>query len=181
MTQVVGHRPYRPAGFVVRKEAFANKTLVHNYGHGGGGISLSWGSSALAVDQVIYSGHKQAAIIGGGIMGLTTARLLQEAGWQVTIYSKSVARHTTSHVAGGEWGPFSVHDPLVSSPAFKRQIQTAAKIAHQTFSSMVGEHYGVSWTELYSMSKKPPEPHGEFDQFYPFKQQYGPGSASLCQ
>lgn len=175
ITQVVGHRPYRPAGFVVRSEAFGNKTLVHNYGHGGGGISLSWGSSALAVDEVISSEHKQAAIIGGGIMGLTTARLLQEAGWTVTIYSKSVARHSTSQVAGGEWGPYSVHDPLVSNAAFKQQLHAAAEIAHKTFTYMVGEHYGIRWMELYTASNKPPEEHGEFDKYYPFKQQYGPG------
>jgi len=38
---IVGHRPYRPAGFVVRREQLDAKTVVHNYGHGGSGISLS--------------------------------------------------------------------------------------------------------------------------------------------
>lgn len=174
VTQVVGHRPYRPEGFVVRSETFGRKTLVHNYGHGGGGISLSWGSSTLAVNEVMNTGHKQAAIIGGGVMGLTSARLLQEAGWQVTIYTKAMARHTTSQVAGGEWGPYSVHDPLVSSEAFKQQLQTAAQIAHRTFAYMVGEHYGIRWMELYTASNSPKEGHGEFDQFYPFTHQYGP-------
>mgnify|MGYP006144007319 CR=1 FL=1 len=47
---VAGLRPYRPAGFVVRAEALAGKRLVHNYGHGGAGITLSWGTSRLAVD-----------------------------------------------------------------------------------------------------------------------------------
>lgn len=175
VTEVVGFRPYRPAGFVVRSEAFADKTLVHNYGHGGGGITLSWGSSALAVNEVKSSQYKNAAIIGGGVMGLTTARLLQEAGWTVTIYTRDMARHTTSQVAGGEWGPYSVHDPLISSDAFKLQLQLAAKIAHQTFARMVGADYGIRWMELYSASDTPPEGHDEFARFYPFKQQYGPG------
>ena len=35
---VVGLRPYRAAGFVVRGEKLRDKLLVHNYGHGGGGI-----------------------------------------------------------------------------------------------------------------------------------------------
>jgi hypothetical protein len=39
---VVGLRPFRRYGFVLRAEAFGNKTIVHNYGHGGGGFSLSW-------------------------------------------------------------------------------------------------------------------------------------------
>src|SRR5690606_7646878 len=42
---VAGLRPYRPSGFVVRAEPLGEKTVIHNYGHGGGGISLSWGSS----------------------------------------------------------------------------------------------------------------------------------------
>ena len=48
---IVGHRPYRPAGFVVKSEQMDAKTIVQNYGHGGSGISLSWGSSALAVRE----------------------------------------------------------------------------------------------------------------------------------
>ena len=38
---VAGLRPYRRQGFVVRAEALGEKRLVHNYGHGGGGITLS--------------------------------------------------------------------------------------------------------------------------------------------
>src|SRR5207244_4936570 len=47
---VAGLRPYRRAGFVVRAEPLGDKMLVHNYGHGGAGITLSWGSSKLATD-----------------------------------------------------------------------------------------------------------------------------------
>tara|TARA_B100000749_G_scaffold98768_3_gene75327 strand:- start:2987 stop:4117 length:1131 start_codon:yes stop_codon:yes gene_type:complete len=174
ITEVVGHRPYRAKGFVVRREAMGQKTLVHNYGHGGGGISLCWGSSTLAVEEVADASTKHAAIIGSGVMGLTTARLLQEAGWKVTLYTKAMPRHTTSHVAGGEWGPYSVHDPDVSSPEFKQQLQRAAEISHSTFAKMVGKDYGIEWKELYSLSKTPRDDNAEFRQFYPFTQQYGP-------
>ncbi|MDP6994406.1 MAG: FAD-dependent oxidoreductase, partial [Woeseiaceae bacterium] len=51
--EVVGHRPYRPAGFVVRSEKLGEKVVVHNYGHGGSGITLCWGSSALAVRETL--------------------------------------------------------------------------------------------------------------------------------
>ena len=47
---VVGLRPYRPGGFLVEAERLGNKLLVHNYGHGGAGITLSWGSASLALD-----------------------------------------------------------------------------------------------------------------------------------
>jgi glycine/D-amino acid oxidase-like deaminating enzyme len=48
--EVVGLRPYRPSGFVVDAERLGHKLLVHNYGHGGGGVTLSWGTASLAVD-----------------------------------------------------------------------------------------------------------------------------------
>lgn len=172
ITEIVGHRPYRPEGFVVRREAFGNKTLVHNYGHGGGGITLSWGSSALAVNEVKHAKQKHAAIIGAGVMGLTTAKLLQDAGWKVTIYTREMASHTTSQVAGGEWGPYSVHDPLVSSAEFKAQLQMAAKISHQTFTRMVGDYYGVQWMELYTASNKITEADAPFSEFYPYRKTY---------
>src|SRR6185436_6338704 len=35
--EVVGLRPYRPAGFVVETERLGNTLLIHNYGHGGAG------------------------------------------------------------------------------------------------------------------------------------------------
>ena len=42
---VAGLRPYRRSGFVVRAEPLGEKRLVHNYGHGGAGITLSWVSA----------------------------------------------------------------------------------------------------------------------------------------
>ncbi len=46
----VGLRPFRPSGFRVEAETFGSKPVVQNYGHGGCGMSLSWGSSHLAVE-----------------------------------------------------------------------------------------------------------------------------------
>src|SRR5437763_1308830 len=36
---VVGRRPFRPSGFVVRAENVGDKLVVHNSGHGGGGLA----------------------------------------------------------------------------------------------------------------------------------------------
>ena len=66
---IAGHRPFRPSGFVVRREQMDDKTVIHNYGHGGGGISLSWGSSALAVREALGLLVDRAAVVGGGVMG----------------------------------------------------------------------------------------------------------------
>src|SRR5437879_1868083 len=55
--QVVGLRPFRRSGFRVEAEALGDKTLIHNYGHGGGGMSLSWGSADLAAKLALATPH----------------------------------------------------------------------------------------------------------------------------
>ena len=152
---IVGLRPYRPSGFVVKSEQFDDKVVVHNYGHGGGGITLSWGSSALAVRETLGMEHRDVAVVGGGVMGLTSARLLQDAGWKVTIYTKDVARHSTSNRAGGQWSPASVYDKDVVTDAFMSQLVWAAKVSHHAQTNLGGADYGIRWMENYFLSDKP--------------------------
>lgn len=174
--EVVGHRPYRPGGFVVRSEKLGDKVVVHNYGHGGAGITLSWGSSALAVRETLGMEHRDVAVIGSGVMGLTSARLLQDAGWNVTVYTRDMARHTTSNVAGGEWGPASAHDPEVSSAAFKSQLDFALRIAHHAHTNLGGADYGIYWKELYYLGNSAErESEGNYGHLYPFEGTLGPG------
>lgn len=176
---IVGHRPYRPSGFVVRSESFDDKIVVHNYGHGGGGLSLSWGSSALAVRETLGMQAGEVAVIGSGIMGLTSARLLQDAGWTVTIYTRNVARHTTSNVAAGEWSPYSVFDPSVASDAFRSQLGWAARVAHHAYTNLGGADYGVRWLEAYSLQDTlnagDADDAGDLADLFPFSATLGPG------
>jgi D-amino-acid oxidase len=48
----VGLRPFRPE-VRLESEPFGAGVLWHNYGHGGGGISLSWGCAAEVADGVL--------------------------------------------------------------------------------------------------------------------------------
>src|SRR5260221_12226828 len=97
--RVTGLRPYRPSGFVVRVEKAGDKTIVHNYGHGGGGVTLSWGTASLAVSLATQTGAKRMAVLGAGAVGLATARLLSERGVMVTIYAKDIPPNVTSNIA----------------------------------------------------------------------------------
>jgi D-amino-acid oxidase len=97
---VVGLRPFRPSGFRVAKEMVGNTAVVHNYGHGGGGITLSWGTSKLAVDLGLPGHVGPVAVLGCGAVGLATARLAQEFGFDVTIYTKAMPPETTSVGSG---------------------------------------------------------------------------------
>ena len=174
---IVGHRPYRPSGFVVRSEQLDDHLVVHNYGHGGGGLSLSWGSSALAVREVADVEPAEAAIIGSGVMGLTSARLLQDAGWRVVIYTREVARHTTSNVAAGEWSPYGVYDPQTATPDFLKRLEEAARIAHHAYTNLGGPDYGVSWIEQYELSADPFDPveTDPFADLFPHRADLPPG------
>ena len=42
-------RPFRPQGPRIQAERRHGKTIVHHYGHGGSGWSLSWGSAQKAL------------------------------------------------------------------------------------------------------------------------------------
>jgi hypothetical protein len=155
--EVVGLRPYRDGGFVVRMEPLGNKRLVHNYGHGGAGITLSWGTSKLAT-QLGLQGHQgPVAVLGAGVIGLTTARLVQEAGFPVTIYAQALPPETTSNIAGGQWLPSSYYHPRSVTPEWKIQNDAAVDYSYRRFQIMVGEEYGVRWvTHFFEASAPPP-------------------------
>jgi len=171
---IVGLRPFRPSGFVVRGEKLDQKVVIHNYGHGGAGITLSWGTAQLAVAEAAQIESRQAAVIGCGVVGLSTARLLQQRGYSVTIYTKAMPQDTTSNVAGGLWSPVTVYDHERVTPEFRRQFGDAGRFAFRRYQSLVGEAYGVRWLPLYSLSRDaafqppPPEsPNSEIEPLYP--------------
>jgi len=153
---LVGLRPFRPSGFLVRAERFGGKTLVHNYGHGGSGITLSWGTSRLATNLGLPGHQGGVVVIGAGVVGLTTARLVQEAGYAVTIYAKALPPETTSNIAGGQWYPSILYDPDRLTPQFEQQLVAAAAYAYRRYQILIGDDYGVRWMTNYLLSDDPP-------------------------
>ncbi len=152
---MAGLRPYRPQGFVVRTEKLGDKTMIQNYGHGGGGVTLSWGTAHLAVEQAQAAWSPQVAVLGAGAVGLATARLLQRRGAQVTIYAKALPPDTTSNIAGAQWWPTSVFQEDGATAEFKQQFIRASEWAHREFQLLVGDRYGVRWLPNYMVSDSP--------------------------
>jgi glycine/D-amino acid oxidase-like deaminating enzyme len=159
---LVGLRPFRAPGFVVRGEKMADKLVIHNYGHGGAGITLSLGSAALALRELPDTPDRRAAVIGAGALGLATARKLQERGYQVTLYARDLPPNTTSNVAGGLWAPTSAYSATQASPAFLAQLREALAISHHEFGMMVGAGFGVTWKENYHLDARPNGPETIF-------------------
>lgn len=153
---IAGLRPYRANGFVVRAEPLGDKLLVHNYGHGGAGITLSWGCAKLASD-IGLSGHSDpVAVIGAGVIGLSTARLAQERGHPVTIYADALPPETTSNIAGGQIHPASHYRENQVSDAWRAQYAAAMDFSWRRFQLLVGEDYGVRWRATYDQRSGPP-------------------------
>ena len=153
---MVGLRPFRPSGFRVAKEMVGETAVVHNYGHGGGGITLSWGTSKLAVDLGLPGHVGPVAVLGCGAVGLATARLAQEAGFDVTIYTKAMPPETTSNIAGGQWYPASVYDPETTlTPEFTQQFVAAARYGYRRYQIMTDPKYGIRWMRNYFIKNSP--------------------------
>jgi len=158
----VGLRPHRPSGFVVKVAKLDEKTIVHNYGHGGAGMSLSWGTGSLAADLAMDHGDRRAAVIGSGVVGLTAARQLQRRGFTVTIYAMAVLPDTTSNMSLAGFTPMSgLIDRDKHTPEWDAQFLRAADIAYRQLQLLVGAHYGVSWVDQYNPSDaiQPPNPN----------------------
>ncbi len=154
--RIAGLRPFRPSGFVVRRDEVGGKTLVHNYGHGGGGVSLSWGCAHLAIRLAGGVSGKACAVIGGGVIGLSAARLLLERGAKVDLYARELPPHTTSNIAGAQWWPVSVFDQSKRSEAFGAQFVEAANFSHRYFQHLVGPRWGVRWIPNYYLDEEEP-------------------------
>ncbi len=100
-------RPFRAAGPRLDAETIGETLVVHNYGHGGSGWSLSWGSSEIAVGKALAGSPRAVAVIGNGPLGLTSALLAQSAGAHVTIYSRELVPEMPSLRASGSFTPDS--------------------------------------------------------------------------
>ncbi|HEV2736900.1 MAG TPA: FAD-dependent oxidoreductase, partial [Longimicrobiaceae bacterium] len=119
------------------------------YGHGGAGVTLSWGTADMAVEHALAQPGRTAAVLGCGAVGLATARLLQDRGFSVTIYARELPPDTTSNVAGALWSPVGVADWSQREGPFAARLARAARFAHRYFQTLAGERYGVRWLPLY--------------------------------
>ena len=153
----VGLRPHRPSGFVLRAEKMDGKLLVHNYGHGGSGMSLSWGTGQMAAELALEQPERRAAVIGCGVVGLTSARQLQRRGFQVTMYAAAVPPDTTSNMSLAGFTPTS---GLVSfdrrTAEWDAQFRRAVEIAYRQLQLLTGPKYGISWINNYAPTDTEP-------------------------
>jgi glycine/D-amino acid oxidase-like deaminating enzyme len=168
-------RPFRPQGPRIEAERRHGKTIVHHYGHGGSGWSLSWGSAQKALGLIQATRDKEIAVIGCGAIGMTTARVAQRAGLKVRIYCKDRPPEVRSSAATGVWSPDS---RLVlqehASPAFGDAWEAMARHSFKTYQGLLGlAGEPVAWHDGYVLSDVP------FDQPVPGWEDHEPEYAQL--
>jgi D-amino-acid oxidase len=164
-------RPFRAAGPRFDVVKVGDKPVVTNYGHGGSGWSLSWGSADVVVRKAMEAapGVRDCAIIGAGALGLTAALTAQRMGYNVTIYAKERAPYIRSVRATGSWTPDSrvslVED---AAPGFDVLWERMARTSWAMYSSYLGsvgtpiewvDHYALSDSEPRSRSSGAPDPN----------------------
>ncbi len=149
-------RPFRAAGPRLDTEMVGDTLVVHNYGHGGSGWSLSWGSGTIAVGKAMANSPAEIAVIGCGALGLTSAILAQQAGAKVTIYAQELLPKTRSARATGSWTPSSrIALEPVAGPAFEHLWEQMARVSHKTYRSYLGlPGRPVEWIDRYNISDR---------------------------
>lgn len=146
-------RPFRAAGPRLEAEQIGHQLVVHNYGHGGSGWSLSWGSSSIAVQMALAESPREVAVIGCGALGLTSAILAQQAGARVTIYARDVLPRTRSARATGSWTPDSRIALADAAPAgFPALWEKMARTSFKSYRSYLGlPGAPVEWKDQYML------------------------------
>jgi D-amino-acid oxidase len=136
-------RPHRRKTFRLEVEKLGQTTIVHNYGHGGAGITLSWGCAieATRLLREQLPPPAEVAVLGAGILGLSTAHCLLEAGYRVSLYAKDFKPESTSHKAGGQWSPSLVE--VEESDASKQRFARILRQSYAEFRKRIGAEWGV--------------------------------------
>ena len=152
-------RPFRGTGPRIEAERVGDKLVLHNYGHGGSGWSLSWGSAAVILPMAFAEQTRRIAVIGCGALGLTSALTLQRGGAHVTIYARELPPFVRSSKATGSWTPDSrVMLAAHASAAATQRWEGMARTSHAAFrASLDLPRRPVAKQDRYIPSDMPPD------------------------
>lgn len=151
-------RPFRAQGPRIEVERIGRRQVVHNYGHGGSGWSLSWGSAELAVRLAQAAGAERTlAVIGCGAIGLTTALVAQRAGLRVRIYASERPPEVRSFYATGVWSPDSrICTTDHATEEFRARWAAMARSSFRHYQSLLGlSGAPVEWRDGFVLSDLP--------------------------
>ena len=121
----IGIRPCRYDGPNISASQSDNRLVIHNYGHGGGGWSLSHGSvlhTLSLFDEYQCKPDTRITIAGAGVMGLLTSLYLYERGYRNLNIVASDFTGITSCRSTGYYAPLAMSLNNDEQQAFIDQI-----------------------------------------------------------
>jgi glycine/D-amino acid oxidase-like deaminating enzyme len=153
---VAGIRPFRKKSIRLELEQINGRVFIHNYGHGGGGITMAPGCAEEVAQMLVETGTglTDVAVLGGGVNGMTCAHDLLQLGHRVTIYSDKLTPHTTSDVAGGQFGPSFIR--FGEGDEAKARADRMMIASYRRYSRLLGDEWGVYERDNYAAG----EPRG---------------------
>lgn len=118
----VGYRPYRKGGPRIEIEDRAERTIIHNYGHGGSGWTMAPGCAKKMVasllnhakakaegifDEAAYK-QQPVSVLGAGVVGIYMAYELYAQGFTNISVIAEQFKGIASDVSGGLIAPISL-------------------------------------------------------------------------
>ena len=174
----IGVRPHRVGGVRLERERLGPKRVIHDYGHGGAGLTLAWGCAAEVVELVAADDPGgPLAVVGSGVAGLAAAAELN-ARWPdrpLTVYAAELdVRRTTSWIAGGQFEASGVWRAY-TDPAGRARL-AGWLAASEARLAALGEPFGVTRRDRFSLDRDEGTPEVPYERGrLPFPRLTAPG------
>ena len=107
----IGVRPCRQSGPCITAQEKANRLIIHNYGHGGAGWSISHGSVLHTLELLAHhkpDKYSPVTVVGAGVMGLLSVIYLFEQGYRNITLVASQFQGITSCRSTGYYSPLAM-------------------------------------------------------------------------
>ncbi len=155
MRVVCGLRPCRRGGLRIEAETLGDKTIIHNYGQGGCGVTIGFGCGAVVheIVRTVADTDEPIGVLGGGVSGMAAARALLAGGYRVRLYAQCWAGETTSDIAGGLWLPTGIEPGETLED--RQRFEKILRLSHEAFTSLDRDRYGVEPLPVYEPSYAP--------------------------
>lgn len=148
--KILCHRPMRRGSPNFSVEVIEKQIVIHNYGHGGSGWTIGYGSAKYVIDLLLkfpaandFTTKTPITIVGGGALGLFTAYELIKRGYtNITIVAESFD-NLTSHNAGGLIAPVSMDN----NPEMQKAVDLMGIEAYKFFEAIAKKSDSADFDE----------------------------------